>query len=159
MISSKGKCFYNSDKEETTSNRICTDILDINNCNELKSINLCTYANKTMYPNIYGISSVSFICNWNAKKDICETINDNTGDIGGNNEKDNGSNNPVIIIVIIIIVLVVSLLIVIIIIVIIIVRRKRKMLKTRITDELQNIKTEELETLKRSGISSSRRGG
>jgi hypothetical protein len=68
--SQKGSCFFNGDSKTTTNENSCSDSMDITNCNQLASVNLCTFANKDFFPKLYGI--LQNPCTFDANSNSCK---------------------------------------------------------------------------------------
>jgi hypothetical protein len=126
VISNRGNCFYNGESLVNPYPRPCSDVVDITSCNELKSMGLCMYANKSVYPNLPGDASALSLCIWNVADRTCNVINTDLGEKGKNNPSEN-SSSIIIIVVVVVVVVFVILLTVIIVLVIIIYRRRAKL--------------------------------
>jgi hypothetical protein len=106
FTSNRGNCFYNGNKEDEISGLgVCSDIVDVTECEYLLGRSLCTYAKKHSYYNLENYSSASreiFLCFWNMEREggMCESkqLNNLVNE-----------NNPKISILLIIIIVVLAL--------------------------------------------------
>jgi hypothetical protein len=147
--SDNGKCFYNGENEITALEKSCSNILDVTDCDFLKSRLICLDAIKEIYSNLPG--TLEFPCVWDAKNGCGFNNTQNIPQIDDDRESDPSQSSSFVIIIIIIVVVVVVLMAVIVIVIIILYRRK-------MNRNLQDImKESEMESLKASGSSTAQK--
>jgi hypothetical protein len=150
--SDNGKCFFNGENEITISEKSCSNILDVNDCQFFKSMPACGGANKEIYLNLPG--TLDFPCVWDMKKAQCELNNSQNipqiEDDGGSNPSQS-SSFVLIIIIIVVVVVVVILIVAVVIVVIILYKRKMNRNLNNVTDS-NDMKDLEMESLKTSRL-------
>jgi hypothetical protein len=120
--SALGKCFLNKDLNQNLAQKSCTNIEDIEYCDQLLALTLCNNATTSVYPNLQGDGINKYLCKWDPAVQMCQNrVVENEKDVPVQNK-----SNPVIIIVIIIVVVVVVLLIIIVIMILLKWRAKGK---------------------------------
>jgi hypothetical protein len=132
------KCFFNAEVEQNLTQKPCTNVEDINYCEELLTPLLCNNGATNLYPNLHDDGINKYPCKWDAEIHTCQNkISEN--------EKDKNKSGTVIIIAIVVVMVVVVLLIAFVVIVILL--RKAKFKYSQFNNST-NFKASEMDSVK-----------
>jgi hypothetical protein len=111
LASMRGKCFFNGNTslDYSSSQRPCSDVVDIVTCDQLKNPELCSLADRNTFPNFGWDISNSSPCIWDINFNTCVVVqNQNV-----NSDKDISITTVIIIIVVFTVVVVILVVIII----------------------------------------------
>jgi hypothetical protein len=106
-----GKCFFNGDVQQNLIQKSCTNMEDIEYCDQLLTLSLCNNATISIYLNLQGDGINRSLCKWDPAIQMCQNRVENEKDIPIQEKP-----NTVLIVIVILSVVVVLLLIVVIVI-------------------------------------------
>jgi cbb3-type cytochrome oxidase subunit 3 len=80
--SALGKCFLNGDVQQNVTQRSCTNMEDIEHCDQLLTLSLCNNATISIYRNLQGDGINRYLCKWDPAIQVCQSrVSENEKDI------------------------------------------------------------------------------